>query len=495
MMMMMIVGRATQAASRHSRVVALSLVGCQPNRWNQDKDGTLLPCGGSSGRAFSSNHEQRQERYRLDVAIVGAPNAGKSQLLNVLTESSVAAVSRKRHTTRHGILGARTVHDDDKNRATQLVFCDTPGYQKQRKERGLTNNHGKKRATTGAGVVEKIGNDLDLLQSATQEMKTVDYTLLVVDAARRMTTVHQENLVSLMMHALHAKGREEITWQDDDDKHDDDSDDEPLALHPEKFGIVFNKVDLVHPKSNLLDLTDQLSVAAEACIDHCIQNIKMQQLQGNVESLETLREEMFPTMFYVSALKEDGTNGLLHHLLSLATPSREWPLDPTETTNLSHLERIEEVIREKLYRCLHQEVPHHITQVNRLFQRVQPQSPQQPSSDNDKNDTTSSDDEEKGKDKFGGVWHIHQDLVVQTKSHYRLVMGSGGGRTLRRIQETAQRDLQNRIFDNERVVLRLHVKLSKAQHTQPLHANAEGQQVIVQTSSSNLYNHHNHNNY
>ena len=64
----------------------------------------------------------KSQRKRLDIALVGAPNAGKSQLLNSLIGSKVAAVSRKRHTTRTGILGARTFDD------TQLVFIDTPGF-------------------------------------------------------------------------------------------------------------------------------------------------------------------------------------------------------------------------------------------------------------------------------------------------------------------------------------------------------------------------------
>ena len=55
------------------------------------------------------------------VAIAGAPNAGKSTLLNRLLGEKLSITSRKPQTTRNRILGL--VHRD----SSQMVFLDTPG--------------------------------------------------------------------------------------------------------------------------------------------------------------------------------------------------------------------------------------------------------------------------------------------------------------------------------------------------------------------------------
>jgi GTPase len=55
------------------------------------------------------------------VAVIGAPNAGKSTLVNYLVGQKVAIVSPKAQTTRTRMLGV-ALHDD-----TQIILVDTPG--------------------------------------------------------------------------------------------------------------------------------------------------------------------------------------------------------------------------------------------------------------------------------------------------------------------------------------------------------------------------------
>ena len=81
------------------------------------------------------------------VAIIGAPNAGKSTLVNALVGSKVAIVSAKVQTTRMTVRGVAIKND------AQVVFVDTPGIFKPRRrfDRAMV-----KAAWTGVGDADAV---------------------------------------------------------------------------------------------------------------------------------------------------------------------------------------------------------------------------------------------------------------------------------------------------------------------------------------------------
>jgi GTPase len=99
--------------------------------------------------------DDKHKRFKSGfAAIAGAPNVGKSTLLNALIEDKVSIISPKPQTTRNRVTGIL-------NRpCCQIVFLDTPGIHK------TTKAFNKKMVETAFSVI----NDVDII-------------LIVVDAA------------------------------------------------------------------------------------------------------------------------------------------------------------------------------------------------------------------------------------------------------------------------------------------------------------------------
>lgn len=137
------------------------------------------------------------------VAIIGAPNAGKSTLLNHIVGMKLSIVSRKVQTTRMRVLGIKNEGE------TQIVFVDTPGIfnPKRRLDRAMV--------AAAFGAAEEA-----------------DIVVLIVDAASAKAAFDPDGDTQRILAAL--KDRKQPTL---------------LAL---------NKVDLV-PPANLLPLAEKLA--------------------------------------------------------------------------------------------------------------------------------------------------------------------------------------------------------------------------------------------
>ena len=111
------------------------------------------------------------------AAIIGAPNAGKSTLVNALVGSKVAIVSPKVQTTRMAVRGVAIVDD------TQIVFVDTPGIFKPRRrlDRAMVNA-----AWAGAGDADAVVLLVDAAElSANPSGHAASDTLSIVQALKK----------------------------------------------------------------------------------------------------------------------------------------------------------------------------------------------------------------------------------------------------------------------------------------------------------------------
>ena len=91
------------------------------------------------------------------VGVIGAPNAGKSTLVNALVGQKVAIVSAKAQTTRAKLMGI-AIHGD-----TQILLVDTPGIFQPRRRL-----------------------DRAMVQAAWSGAEDADLILLVIDAAAKL---------------------------------------------------------------------------------------------------------------------------------------------------------------------------------------------------------------------------------------------------------------------------------------------------------------------
>jgi GTPase len=98
------------------------------------------------------------------VALIGAPNAGKSTLLNALVGSKVTIVSHKVQTTRALIRGI-AIHE-----RSQLIFVDTPGIfaPKRRLDRAMVTT-----AWTGAQDADVVGLLIDARKGIEEENEAI----------------------------------------------------------------------------------------------------------------------------------------------------------------------------------------------------------------------------------------------------------------------------------------------------------------------------------
>jgi GTP-binding protein Era len=137
------------------------------------------------------------------VAIVGAPNAGKSTLVNRLVGSKVSIVSPKVQTTRSRVLGIAIIEEE----GAQAIFVDTPGIfkPKLRLERAMV-----RAAWSGAADADLVALVVDARKGLDAEVE--DIVAKLKEAGRRavlllnkIDLVKREQLLGLAQ-TMHQQG-------------------------------------------------------------------------------------------------------------------------------------------------------------------------------------------------------------------------------------------------------------------------------------------------
>ena len=273
------------------------------------------------------------------AALIGAPNAGKSTLMNAMVGSKVSIVTPKVQTTRSRIRGIAM------EGASQIVFIDTPGiFQPKRRL------------------------DRAMVQAAWKGAEDGDVLLLVHDCARREIDQDTAAIVA------------------------------QLAESGRPASLVLNKIDLA-PQERLLERAAEMS-----------------------------KQHPFERIFMVSAETGNGVNDL-RQWLAEKMPVSPYLFDPEDLSDMPLRLLAAEIMREKLFLNLHQELPYQLTV-----------------------------ETEKWEEQEDGSATVHLSIYVAREGHRGIVLGKKGT-TIKRIGMAARIELEEAL--DRRIHVLSHVKFRK----------------------------------
>lgn len=129
--------------------------------------------GEAAGKGVADVPAQQGERRCGFITIIGAPNAGKSTLVNALVGAKVTIVSHKVQTTRLPVRGI-TISGN-----SQLVFIDTPGIfaPRRRLDRAMVES-----AWSGVGDADVVALIVDAARGVDEDVERILGKLKSVNA-------------------------------------------------------------------------------------------------------------------------------------------------------------------------------------------------------------------------------------------------------------------------------------------------------------------------
>lgn len=270
------------------------------------------------------------------VALLGAPNAGKSTITNNFVGSKVSIVSPKAQTTRTTVKGIGIWGN------SQIIFLDTPGIFKPKRRL-----------------------DRAMVASAWGGVSDADMMVLVVDAKRGFDDETKAIIQKLSENHIDAV-------------------------------LVLNKIDLVN-EEKLLKLCAELNEAYP-----------------------------FKETFMISAMDGKGTDDFYQYLAD-NLPESPWFYPEEQMSDLPLKLLAAEIVREKLFLYLRQELPYALTVEPELWERREDNSVR-----------------------------AEMTIYVERDSQKQIVLGRGGA-MIKKIGQAARHELEDLLED--RIHLFLFVKV------------------------------------
>lgn len=270
------------------------------------------------------------------VALIGAPNAGKSTITNNFVGSKVSIVSPKVQTTRTLVKGIGIYEN------TQIILVDTPGIFKPKRRL-----------------------DRAMVGSAWEGALDADIVVLVVDAKRGFDDETRSIIAKLNKRKIEAV-------------------------------LVLNKIDLV-AKEKLLGLSQAIN-----------------------------QEGKFKETFFISALNGQCTDDFYKYLAE-HLPESPWYYPEDQISDMPLKLLAAEIVREKLFLFLRQELPYALTVEPELWERREDGS-------------------------------IRAEITIYVeKDNQKIIILGHGGQMIKRIGQAARKEIEDLL--EERVHLFLFVKV------------------------------------
>ncbi|KAJ2947069.1 hypothetical protein O0L34_g16415 [Tuta absoluta] len=263
---------------------------------------------------FYSSQPERANKKNIgkvvNVAIIGAPNSGKSTLINKIVERKICAASNKVHTTTRMARAMCFTND------TQIIFLDTPGVVTDKEKR-------------------KFKLPDSMLSACEKSLRCADVIGVVHDVSNR--------------------------WLKDS-LHSDVVDMLCIAETTPSF-LILNKVDKLNSKKQLLAVIRNLTngLIAGNPIPGPERDSKKHTERGYSH---------FSDVFLISALNGDGVQEIKEYLMNNAKPA-SLHYEPLEFTDQSHKTLIEEAVRAKFLDFLPQEIPYSLSTLLEYYEEIE----------------------------------------------------------------------------------------------------------------------------